>query len=712
MLESRRDHRSALLIVAALLMLAAITPGCADDPVDRLPLAEAQVFTPAAMHEGAAFLSAGGTGADDVWLVGAQPAPNTSATVLHFDGTEWSTLDTGVRHTLWWIHAFENGPVFAAGGGASVVRIEDGTVERLETPVFFGNTIFGLWGATPDDLWAVGGFAGRAGFIWHWDGATWTDSPLPEDFPRNQDGEVPALFKVWGRNADDVWAVGGAGSVVHWDGSAWSVVESGTTEQLFTVTGDEDDVIIVGGSGTGVLLRGGLDGFVDEGPALEAPLLQGATVDGDGTLWVAGATGFAARLVRGQDWERVDLNLESTPQSIHALWSDGAGHIWAVGGGVLSPALEAGVACASVDVPTVWVPTTVTQPTPACPAAAIDPMPDGSMARRWNEQLLNSIRRDIPHPPKHARNLLHVSIAMFDAWAAYNDPAVGVVFDEDQTAESQEDVEIAVSYAALRVLPHRYETAVGGAVSLDCYDQFMDVLGLDPSDQHTEGNDPIAVGNRIGYGVVDHFANDGANEANGYADTTGWSPANPVMIVDRLGTNVTQPDVWQQLNLGTAETQNGIVLETSVQPYIGAHWREVEPFAIERDSETGLYGDAMGPYPSVTDDDAADWVVQMIRQEAELGIEDGVTWDIGPRGRGNNSLGANDGEGYDVNPVTGNAYEPNVVPRGDFTRVVAEFWADGPTSETPPGHWAVLANEISDELPPDELVPFGVGEPV
>jgi hypothetical protein len=52
------------------------------------------------------------------------------------------------------------------------------------------------------------------------------------------------------------------------------------------------------------------------------------------------------------------------------------------------------------------------------------------------------------------------------------------------------------------------------------------------------------------------------------------------MVVDRIGTNVVDPDVWQQLNLATAETQNGIVLESSVQPYIGAHWREVEPFAV------------------------------------------------------------------------------------------------------------------------------------
>jgi len=63
---------------------------------------------------------------------------------------------------------------------------------------------------------------------------------------------------------------------------------------------------------------------------------------------------------------------------------------------------------------------------------------------------------------------------------------------------------------------------------------------------------------------------------------------------------------------------------------------------------------------------------------------------------GDNTLGTNDGDGRESNPVTGQPYPPAVVLRGDFTRVLAEFWADGPHSETPPGHWNLLANEVSD----------------
>ena len=49
--------------------------------------------------------------------------------------------------------------------------------------------------------------------------------------------------------------------------------------------------------------------------------------------------------------------------------------------------------------------------------------------------------------------------------------------------------------------------------------------------------------------------------------------------------------------------------------------------------------------------------------------------------------------GYPSNPVTGAPYEPQLVPRGDYVRVLAEFWEDGPDSETPPGHWFVILNE-------------------
>ena len=59
-------------------------------------------------------------------------------------------------------------------------------------------------------------------------------------------------------------------------------------------------------------------------------------------------------------------------------------------------------------------------------------------------------------------------------------------------------------------------------------------------------------------------------------------------------------------------------------------------------------------------------------------------------------MGSNDGDGHDINPATGEPYPPNMVLRANYARTLAEFWADGPKSETPPGHWNVIANEVTD----------------
>src|SRR5438552_8257781 len=63
---------------------------------------------------------------------------------------------------------------------------------------------------------------------------------------------------------------------------------------------------------------------------------------------------------------------------------------------------------------------------------------------------------------------------------------------------------------------------------------------------------------------------------------------------------------------------------------------------------------------------------------------------------GNSILGSNYGTVHPLNTFTVTPYTNNVVKRGDFVRVLAEFWADGPSAETPPGHWNVIANNVAD----------------
>jgi hypothetical protein len=80
-----------------------------------------------------------------------------------------------------------------------------------------------------------------------------------------------------------------------------------------------------------------------------------------------------------------------------------------------------------------------------------------------------------------------------------------------------------------------------------------------------------------------------------------------------------------------------------------------------------------------------------------IGNNPGLPWTIpGYRDFYNLLDGGDSSSGHDVNPRTGEPYVPQIVPRGDYARVLAEFWADGPASETPPGHWFTILNYVND----------------
>ena len=58
-----------------------------------------------------------------------------------------------------------------------------------------------------------------------------------------------------------------------------------------------------------------------------------------------------------------------------------------------------------------------------------------SVARVWDDTLLELIRQVVPAPTVHARNLFHTSVAMWDAWAAYDPAADGYLVTEKLDTE-------------------------------------------------------------------------------------------------------------------------------------------------------------------------------------------------------------------------------------------------------------------------------------
>jgi hypothetical protein len=326
---------------------------------------------------------------------------------------------------------------------------------------------------------------------------------------------------------------------------------------------------------------------------------------------------------------------------------------------------------------------------------------DPSIARVWNEEALNAIRVDLPRPPVHARNLFHLSIAMYDAWAAYDPVAEGYYLKEkidplpDNVASARVE---AISYAAFRVLRQRYSRSASSNTTMAALTARMTTWGFATNLTATTGLVAWAVGNRAAASVLTNTWVDGSNESANHRFS--FTPANAPMVVTTPGTQMNDPNRWQPLSLEVFIGQNGIPEIQAYQTNVCPHWGRVRAFALMR-SRTNEVHEDIGSPPRLFTETEAEFKAQMldvVRFGSWLDPDDGVLIDISPGAIGNNALGANDGTGHPVNPVTGQPYATNLVRRGDFGRVLAEYWADGPQSETPPGHWNSLANAATDAM--------------
>lgn len=338
---------------------------------------------------------------------------------------------------------------------------------------------------------------------------------------------------------------------------------------------------------------------------------------------------------------------------------------------------------------------------PTC--APIETNPQWSVARRWDEAVLNAVRRDLPAPTVHSRNLFHVSAAMWDAWATYDGDAVGYFVTEKNQADDRAAARNeAISYSAYRVAEHRYIDAAGGSDSIPEFDALMAALCYPINVTTTEGDTPAAIGNRIAATIIEFGLTDGSLEEEGYVDPS-YAPVNEALIVDESGTVMNDPNRWQPLQIENMISQNGIPVVDGTQEFIGPHWGFVTGFALPPDAD-GLPVDP-GPPPYLgdpaTDAQFKESVVEVIEISSHLDPAANVTVDISPATLGGSPLGTDDGQGYPANPATNEPYPANLVNEAEFGRAAAEFWADGPDSETPPGHWNTLANEVSDLLAPD-----------
>ncbi len=389
-----------------------------------------------------------------------------------------------------------------------------------------------------------------------------------------------------------------------------------------------------------------------------------------------------------------------------------------------------------------------------------------SIAREWSEAVLQTMQEDLARPAVQSRNLFHFSVAMYDAWAAYDTeaqpyllgktvngytcPCTGVPAPKDVEAARSE----AISFAAYRLLTARFSISPQGTGATYRFRELMQKHGYDFRDYSFDyaSGSPAALGNYIAQCITQMGHLDGANGENNYL-TPDYRPANPPLEVVAPGPgNVQDPNRWQPVKLNRALDKDGYpMLEcrcggkplasfidtidrsgrriTGTQTCQVPMWGQVKPFALkQQDSkiyrrdghEYRLYHDPGSDFFPRLDTAKGggtsqdyQWNFALVAAwSALLDPADTTRWDISPGSMGNLQgypknraelrsfydlqSGRDPGAGHAINPRTGQPYAPQLVPRGDFTRVAAQYWAEGPDKETPPGHWLAMLNYVGD----------------
>jgi hypothetical protein len=331
---------------AMLALLGMGLAACSDDGgenteidagIDAAPPVELTWGTVVEGYQPGALFSGWAGGPDNIWVVGGEAGKSV---VLHFDGASWELIDPGLNEQLWWVHGFADGTIYVAGDHGAIGRWDGTAWEQMESNAP-GTVFYGIWGATPDDVWAVGGptqtpatgVTAEGDVVLHYDGTAWQRVQIQAllDKPASQEKN---LFKVWGASADAVFIVGSTGLALHYDGTEWVQMPTQSVGQpLFTVYGrSATDVYAVGGLGVPVLNHWDGTAWSDVELPLTAPqAIQGVWTAPGEAVYVGGWYGFTAALNDDSTWtvEQTDSQL-----AYHAVFGDGSGAVWAVGGDI------------------------------------------------------------------------------------------------------------------------------------------------------------------------------------------------------------------------------------------------------------------------------------------------------------------------------------------------------------------------------------------
>lgn len=365
-----------------------------------------------------------------------------------------------------------------------------------------------------------------------------------------------------------------------------------------------------------------------------------------------------------------------------------------------------------------------------------------SVAGEWIQEIIEYIPLDGQGPTIHARNMFHASVALYDAWAFY-DPKAKPYLLGNQIGEFKcelKDFEVpemprdsaqfvAMSYAVFRVMEYRLNLYGSKTRTFDEFIFHFEDLGLDlgfRSADYTTGS-PAALGNYIAQEIIRYGDQDGSQEEHRY-ETFYYEPVNPLIKPQVSGNpTIKNPNRWQPISVNEYVDKKGIdatlpewnyLFVLTQNLFLTPEWGNVSPFSFteddltvyERGGEFKVYVDP-GPPPQLSKngfDEGSElykWAFALnVVWSSLMDPSDSVRIDISPSALGSQPSLPKSPKDYDkfydmlgggikgrkphkLNPFTMKPYEPNEVLRGDYLRVIAEYWVDAINTYSPPGHW-------------------------
>ncbi|HWL94604.1 MAG TPA: hypothetical protein VNT79_13860, partial [Phycisphaerae bacterium] len=316
-------RRLGLNICALLVSVSALS--CETGPADpggndnNAGSPNPAVWSAAFLTEGAGALSSvWGSGPEDVFIVGGKPEQGE---VYHFDGNNWRRMNLPPVSMLVWVFGFGPNDVFAVGFEGGVIRYDGIQWQMLDTGT--SESLWGVWGKSPDDLWIVGGDS--APLILHFDGSAFTRVEAPAN-----DRDAESLFKVWGIGRK-AFVVGDNGLILELIDGDWEQVPGGADadDDFVSLWGTgESHIFAVGGRTSARVARYDGTAWTTHKPDA-TPGLNGAFLDGSIAI-CGGVGGFVGSV----DLSTGEVTAEESGATldIHAVWGDGAGRHYAVGG--------------------------------------------------------------------------------------------------------------------------------------------------------------------------------------------------------------------------------------------------------------------------------------------------------------------------------------------------------------------------------------------